>query len=124
LIDIITARVEELCKMINKKLDEHGLKDVSNHRVVLTGGCSNLVGIRNTASIILDKQVRIGVPRNIANMPQALCCPEYSTVIGLLLFAAKSSEKVNYAEYEPLVGSANVGNGLIKSIFSRLKQNF
>ena len=124
LINIITARVEELFELISKKLDEHGLKDVSNHRVVLTGGCSHLVGIRNTASIILDKQVRIGAPRNIANMPQALCNPEYSTVIGLLLFAVNAQEKANYAEYEDAAEKSVPGNGFFGRIFGRLKQNF
>ena len=100
LINIITARVEELFELVSKKLDEHGLKNVSNHRVVLTGGSSHLVGMRNTASIILDKQVRIGVPRNIVNMPQSLCSPEYSTAIGMLLFAINLEEKNNFTEYE------------------------
>ena len=122
LINIITARVEELFELVSKKLDEHGLKNVSNHRVVLTGGSSHLVGIRNTASIILDKQVRIGVPRNIVNMPQVLCCPEYSTAIGMLMFAVNMED--NFSEYEDNTKNTNSGTGLLSRIFSSLKQNF
>ena len=125
LINIITYRVEELFELVSKKLDEHGLKNITNHRVVLTGGCSHLVGIRNTASIILDKQVRIGVPKNIANMPQALCNPEYSTVIGLLLFALELEEKNEYTEKHAIMATPQKeGEGVLRRIFGKLKQNF
>lgn len=38
LISIITPRIEEIFELVNKKLAEHGLRDISSHRVVLTGG--------------------------------------------------------------------------------------
>lgn len=123
LISIISARVEEMFELINKKLDEHGLKDITNHRVVLTGGCSQLTGIRNMASIILDKQVRLGVPKNIINMPQTLYSPEYSTVIGLLMFGI-NEEKNNSFDKNINTGKNNMNGGLFGRIFSRLKQNF
>ena len=41
----------------------------------------------------LDKQVRIGRPRNIENIPQVLHNPTFSTALGLLLFAVNNSEK-------------------------------
>ena len=37
LIGIITPRVEEMFEMVNGKLADHGLKDISSHRIVLTG---------------------------------------------------------------------------------------
>ena len=124
LISIISARVEEMFELINKKLDEHGLKDITNHRVVLTGGCSQLTGIRNMASIILDKQVRLGVPKNIINMPQALYSPEYSTVIGLLMYGINNEDKNAVPDKNVNSGKNNAGNGMLGRIFSRLKQNF
>ena len=124
LINIITIRVEELFELVSKKLDEHGLKNVSNHRVVLTGGTSHLVGIRNTASIILDKQVRIGVPRNIVNMPQNLCSPEYSTAIGILMFAVNLEDNDSFMEYEDNMKASNSSTGFLSRIFKSLKQNF
>ncbi|MFR8207054.1 MAG: hypothetical protein ACLU99_12655 [Alphaproteobacteria bacterium] len=44
LISIITPRIEETFEMVNRKLAEVGLADVSSHRVVLTGGASQLAG--------------------------------------------------------------------------------
>ena len=43
--------------------------------------------------MVLDKQVRIGRPRNIENIPQVLHNPTFSTALGLLLFAVNNSEK-------------------------------
>ena len=123
MINIITARVEEIFELVNKKLDEHGLRGITNHRVVLTGGCSHLTGIRNLASIILEKQVRLGAPKNIANMPQALCSPEFATVVGLVLFAANEEKKNNMEKIRTSTQN-NASGGLFSRIFNRLKQNF
>ncbi len=120
LINIISPRVEEIFEMVSKKLAEHGLKDVSSHRVVLTGGCSQLAGIRDVAALILDKQVRLGVTRNIPNIPKELYSPIFSTSLGMILFA------LNYKERKPhnVITRSSMEVGGISKIMSWLKQNF
>lgn len=91
LIKIIVPRIEETFELVNAKLTEEGLKDINSHRIVLTGGGSQLSGIREVASMILDKQVRLGRPRNIGNILDisnypVLQSPSFSTVIGLILY--------------------------------------
>ncbi len=93
LIEIISPRVEEMFEIISRKLDEAGYKDLMSHRVVLTGGTAQMQGIREVGHLILDKQVRIGKPRNIANIPVALHSSIFSTALGLILFAINNSEK-------------------------------
>ncbi len=119
LIKIITPRVEEIFELVNKKLDELGLKDVSSHRVVLTGGSCQLPGIREIASMVLDKQVRLGRPKNI-NLPENLYNPAFSTAIGLILFA------LNYTEKKPnkTTSKSTSNGGFFSSIFGWMKQNF
>lgn len=106
--------------MAARKLNEHGLKDAASHRVVLTGGCSQLPGIRDVAALVLDKQVRLGTPRNIPNIPKILYNPTFSASLGMLLFA------LNYAERKPVsIISRPAGDmGGIGKIFSWFKQNF
>ncbi|MBR1605723.1 MAG: cell division protein FtsA [Alphaproteobacteria bacterium] len=120
LINIIAPRVEEMFELINHKLDEHGLRGVSSHRVVLTGGCSQLPGIREVASLILDKQVRLGRPRNNLNLPEKIYSPEFSTAIGLLLFNAIQSEK----KPRKILHKTINGNNKFSQILDWLKQSF
>ncbi len=122
LISIITPRIEETFEMVNNKLAEIGLRDVPSHRVVLTGGASQLSGVREVASMVLDKQVRLGRPKNILNLPDNLYNPSFSTCIGLLLFALNHSEKkpskiIN--KPERIVSNRGLG-----SIWRWVKNNF
>jgi cell division protein FtsA len=120
LISIITPRIEEIFELVNEKLAEQGLKDVSSHRVVLTGGTSQLPGIREVASMVLDKQVRLGKPKNLVNLPDSLYTPSFSTVIGLLLFA------LSYTEKKPnkIISKPSSNAGYLSRIFGWMKQNF
>ena len=93
LIDIITPRIEETFEMVNAKLYEAGLGNDTSHRVVLTGGASQLPGVVDVAAMVLDKQVRLGKPRNVLNLPEALNAPCFSTCIGMLLFGVNFNER-------------------------------
>lgn len=119
---IINARVEELFNMVNQKFEEAGLKDIPNHRVVLTGGCSSLSGIRDVAADILKKQVRFGLPKNIANIPPYLYDPKYATVLGMLSFALDAEECPFATNARASVNIPDM-NGL-KKIFGWFKHNF
>ncbi len=119
LINIIVPRVEEMFEMIKCKLDDHGLHNAPNHRVVLTGGCSQLRGIRDVAKMILDKQVRLGNPRNIADLPDKLNNPVFSTALGMLLFATNNIERK-----PKKIVSNPIGEGSkIAKIFNWIRQN-
>lgn len=120
LIKIIAPRVEEIFELINRRLAEHGLKNVPNHRVVLTGGCAQLSGIREVASLILDKQVRIGRPRNILNLPEKIYNPCFSTAVGLLMFDAAQCEKKPAKVLHKTIN----GNNKFSRILDWLKQSF
>ncbi len=121
LISIITPRIEEIFELVNEKFKEHGLADISSHRVVLTGGGSQLSGIREVAAMVLDKQVRLGKPKNIINLPDNLYNPAFSTCIGLLLFALNYTEKKPNRSINKPVRS---DSGFVGSILSWFKQNF
>jgi cell division protein FtsA len=118
LINIISPRIEEIFEIVGHKLDEAGYKNAATHRVVLTGGAAQLPGMREVASMVLDKQVRIGRPRNIENIPQDLHNPTFSTVLGLLLFAVNNSEKKIVKTVNTNVG----GNGLVAKILDLFKK--
>lgn len=120
LIKIIAPRVEEIFELVDRKIAFHGLKNQKNHRVVLTGGCSQLPGIRAVANLILDKQVRLGGPRNIQGLPEKLSNnPVFSTVLGMLMFATNNLER----KPKKIINKpVNEVSGISK-IFNWIKQN-
>ena len=116
LINIISPRIEEIFEIVGRKLDEAGYKNTASHRVVLTGGAAQLPGMREVASMVLDKQVRIGRPRNIENIPQVLYSPTFSTSLGLLLFAVNNMER-------KIVKKVNVSAGS-EGLFQKIMELF
>jgi len=118
LINIISPRIEEIFEIVGRKLDEAGYKNTASHRVVLTGGASQLPGMREVASMVLDKQVRIGRPRNIENIPPVLHNPTFSTALGLLLFATNNLER----KIVKKVNVSSSGDGLFKKILEVFKK--
>ena len=97
----------------------HRLANQKNHRVVLTGGCSQLPGINQVAGVVLDKQVRLGNPRNIPNIPEALNNPTFSTVLGLLSFATGNAER----KPKKVINRPAGETGKLSKIFNWLRQN-
>src|SRR3546814_9921305 len=62
LTGIIPPRMEEMFELVRSRLEASGFDKVAGRRVVLTGGGSQLQGVRALAQLILDKQVRMGRP--------------------------------------------------------------
>ena len=118
LINIIAPRIEETFEMVAKKLADIGLANDSSHRVVLTGGASQLVGVVDVAEMVLDKHVRLGKPKNIPNLPQALNSPAFSAALGMLIFGA------NYSERRPkkiIQKTSSADSGIMGNVGSWLK---
>ena len=120
LIKIIAPRVEEIFELVARKLAQQGVGNNPNHRVVLTGGCSQLPGIRAVANLILDKQVRLCGPRNISGLPENLNNnPIFSTALGLLLFATNNIER----KPKKIINRPLNETGKIAKIFNWIRQN-
>ncbi|NSM56677.1 cell division protein FtsA [Wolbachia endosymbiont of Atemnus politus] len=65
LVDIIRPRIEEILGLIREQFWEQ--KDPIN-KVVITGGTSQLASIKEIASYIFNKQVRIGCPESCSGL--------------------------------------------------------
>ncbi len=91
LIGIMQPRIEEILDMVRANLKDCGLDRVIGRRVVLTGGSSQIAGIKELSEHVLDKQVRLGKPIRLSGLPDAVSGPSFSTVAGLLTYAAEHS---------------------------------
>ena len=82
---IIHARVEEILILIRKNLKKSGLLDNIGSGIVVTGGMSNLDGIKVLAQAVFDGiPVSISAPKNIKNGFMSLDEPTMSTIVGIL----------------------------------------
>jgi cell division protein FtsA len=94
LVGIIQPRIEEIFEMVRARLNDSGLSPVLGRRVVLTGGASQLHGIKALAEHVLDKQVRIGHPIHLRGLPDSVSGPAFATTAGLLTYAAQRTDEM------------------------------
>ncbi len=77
LVGVIRPRVEEIFEMVY-----HEIKQYITNRVVLTGGTSQLLSIRELASHVLGCQVRLGIPNSIEGLGDYDRNPALSATVG------------------------------------------
>jgi cell division protein FtsA len=122
LIRIIQPRLEEIFEMVRSRMDKSGFQEAAGRRVVLTGGASQLPGVRELAQRVLDKQIRLGRPLRVARpvsptsksgatsftgLAEATSGPAFSTTAGLLAVAMQP-ELVSSGGISEVVGSGSM----------------
>ncbi|HQU00866.1 MAG TPA: cell division FtsA domain-containing protein, partial [Acetobacteraceae bacterium] len=117
LISIIRPRMEEIFELVRDRLETSGLGRASGERVVLTGGASQLVGARELAAQILNRQVRLGRPAGLIGLPDAATGPNFATLAGLLAFATGDGQTMHDIDFSP-----DRPNGLIGKIVGFFKE--
>ena len=97
-----------------------GFEKTVGRRVVLTGGASQLPGMRELATQILDKQIRLGRPIRVNGLADATEGPAFSTAAGLLLYAANSHNEI------PEIQARNyeMSGGLLNRLGGWFRENF
>ena len=120
LTGIITPRVEEILEIERSQLIASGLDKIAGRRAVLTGGACQLEGIPELASKILKKQVRIGRPRGIAGLGDAMNGPAFSVNAGLLAFAIDDQGEIRQIANETYTTSG----GLLGRLGGWFRENF
>tara|TARA_Y100001970_G_C13509232_1_gene497484 strand:- start:28 stop:345 length:318 start_codon:yes stop_codon:yes gene_type:complete len=105
---------------VRNKLESAGLDRIAGRRLVLTGGASQLQGVRELAALVLEKQVRMGRPMRISGLAEATSGPAFSTCAGLVRFAAEKHSDVR----DQLDAIPTGVSGRISRIGNWLKGNF
>ncbi len=84
--DIIKSRAEEIIETTKTTLEKSGVPSFLVNNIVLTGGVSLLVGIDKLTADIFSRNVRIGYPSELSEIPNELCFPSYACSLGMLVF--------------------------------------
>ena len=71
-----------------------GVRAHPGNRVVLTGGGSGFVGMREFAMGVLGRPVRVGRPQAVAGLPQSFSSPAFATAVGLHAAAITGSQGI------------------------------
>lgn len=89
LTGIIRPRLEETLEMVRDRLAGSQVARNAGRRVVLSGGASQLTGLREMAAQILERNVRLGVPQGLPGLPDAARTPAFAVAVGLLNYALR-----------------------------------
>jgi cell division protein FtsA len=91
---IMSARLEEIFKVIAQELTEAGLFQFLRAGVVLCGGGSRVPGIVTLAEETFGMTVTLGQASAISGQATALNQPEFATAIGLVKYGALRQSKL------------------------------
>lgn len=116
IVNIIKPRIEETFELVRERLLASGLGREAGARVVLTGGASQLVGVREMAARILDRQVRLGRPQPARGLPDTASGPAFAAAIGLLAWGA--------GEGRPMLDLSGVAprDGLLRRVVGWIRE--
>ncbi len=133
LVKIVQPRIEEIFELLRDRMVRSGFKDIAGRRVVLTGGASQMPGVREMAQRLLDKQVRLGRPlrvtrpfpansksngQSFTGLAEATSGPAFSTTAGLLAVAMQPELATPYSFAE-----TGIQGGFLSRAGQWLKQN-
>jgi cell division protein FtsA len=91
LSEILEPRARELFQLLRENLRQGGVLEALGAGCILTGGGARLLGLAEIAESLLRVPARIGYPVPLSRMPEHLIQPEFSTAIGMLLYAHRTS---------------------------------
>ena len=85
---IIAPRVEETLELLRERLKAADIVIETGAGIVLTGGASQLAGVREVAVRIFDRPVRLGRPRRVPHLADSASGPAFCAAAGVLHRAA------------------------------------
>ncbi len=114
---IIEARLDELFEYVDKELHKIHRSRKLPGGVVLVGGSAKLPGIIEVARERLELAVRLGQPKDIGGLVDAVTDPSYAAATGLMLLDMLLGERGEHYEY----ATSDTSSGVIKSLWHRLR---
>jgi len=89
LAEILGPRVEEMLLIMARYLKQAGFGNELPAGVVITGGTSSMLGMKELAMQQFNMPVRIGSPITINGVLDKISQPQHSTAVGLVMLGAK-----------------------------------
>ena len=90
--DVVKARLEEIFTEIRKKLKSAKYDQRLPEGIILTGGGAKMRDIELFAKECLEASVKVGVPKQLDGVSNAVAKPEFAVAVGLAMLAAEDAE--------------------------------
>lgn len=123
LISVITGQLDRQVSEVSKALKSLGFGG-QNGQVVLTGGGAELAGIADYVQGALARPVRIGRPPTLRGLPEAHGVPGFSTLAGLILYAAADPVDIRSIGPSYTATTRLTGIALAQRVFRAVKEYF
>ncbi|MCD6035979.1 MAG: ftsA [Rickettsiales bacterium] len=117
--DILRPRVEEIFDLVKRRLETRGIDRRALGRIVLTGGASQLGGMKELASYMFNKQVRVAAPRPLPGLAESTKGPAFSTSVGILQYVADKTDDMTYTN-----PTAGLSGKTVNRMMGWIKENF
>lgn len=125
LASIIGPRAEEIFELIERILKASDVRKVLPRRAVLTGGASQLAGIRDVAQRTLQMPIRLGRPVSSEILGEILGTPAFSTAAGLISYHLSGyPDAVTGVTGKGDLAGGNGPGGKVNKAMRWLKENF
>ena len=123
LVTIIRPRVEEIFELIYAHLEDNHMLSCIGQHIVLTGGASQLVGVRELATTIFGKQVRLGKPKTFAGLAESVSSAGFSAAVGMLHYASSRPFEEILLQHQERQRNVPITQGFLR-LASWLKERF
>ncbi|MCP4969504.1 MAG: cell division protein FtsA [Arcobacter sp.] len=113
---IIHARVEEVLTLVRNNLKKSGIHENLGSGIVITGGMSKLVGIKELATLVFDNlPVKISTPVNIKNGYMSFEDEKMATIVGLLLYSLEPNRNFELDSNKNLIKKRKIEENIQRS---------
>lgn len=110
--DIIQPRVEEIFSLVKAEIARLGCEDMLASGAVITGGATQLPGMAELGEEILGLPVRVGMPKGVGGLSEAVKSSAFATGVGL----------VQYGSVREGLGEAHSDAPARRGVFERLRK--
>jgi cell division protein FtsA len=120
--NIIRQRAEEIFEMVRDRLADSPFAAEPEARVVLTGGASQLTGLPELATQILNRPARIGRPLGLGRLPNEAKSATFAVPAGLLVYPQFAH--LEFTEPHPQRRAATGTDGYFGKVGRWLREGF
>jgi cell division protein FtsA len=118
---IIKPRMEELFDIVRSNINASGLADKTGSRMVLTGGGSQIAGLKELAAGYFPRHLRLGKPNLSRDAADIVRTPGFCTIVGMLKYAAENDRQLKIMSVKNL---HDQNSGVMKRAVGWFRRNF